>query len=1116
MPSLLRLLVLSFCLQSVLAADPTLIPGLQPSKNSSFQIDGLKFAISHYAPDWARTATIQPATDYPKQDATSWTMQGNVKLTGQEQALAITETLTRTAEDTVRFAAKVTHPSALPTREVTLDVILPLATAAGKTFTVNGTAQTLPGDFKAVHLFDQRQAQSLVLPSPNGTITIQGNFSVHVQDNREWKGEYYVVRIGFVKMTPSPLSAEMTVDIRFQPYRCTPISLAGQCNMGFRDDVANDGKGGWTDQGPENDISMIEPGLLKAANVGFQIVDPAKNGGMSCLVLGGAAGKSFLRSAVIPLPDHPAFSNLYLLHASAWTPPVGTEIGSLVVRYQDGSEKKLPVVVDREVRNWWMPVTVSNGRVGWASENASGPVGLYVSRFRIESKPIQEIRFQGGEKWLWMIAGLSGSPDDIQFSENVSSVIAASADWAPCDLNLEIAPGGAFDFSALNDAPAGKYGPVIATPAGHFEFQNKPGVRVKFWGVNLCFSATHGLTHEEADRLAERLARSGYNTVRLHHFDRELRDPKGFSYDFVPERLERLDYLFSALKKRGIYINIDLYTSRRFKPEELATFSFGNDVRNSEILDWFKGALVLSDDALNSWKKFTENLLTHKNPHTGMTWAQDPTLIGICLVNENTITNSLRHDPRLTTVFEKAYETWAVLPANKPESGQSRDAHFNRFLLEAQKNSQSRMRDYVKSLGVHALITDVNYMDTQAQTEMREQFDYVDNHAYADHPSFPEGTAWGSSAHFRQESSVRQGARVPRVIMASRVFGKPFTVTEYDSVAVNTYRAEGSVAMPAYANLQDWDAIYRFNYASDRASALNSDRFRFFDLTSDPINLLADRVGALLFRRSDNDPAKGAVQFRVTRAVALSGMRGHWLDLPANFSFLGLVTRIGSGTEAPKAPWKLDAVVRDASDSTAVSSQDKTYRVEPDLAGRLSREGALPANLYDEAAKRFTSDNGQVELSMADGTMKVVGPRSESFVLTAGKELAGDLARVRNGTVFSTVQVIALDGKPLRKSERLLIVHLTDSLYTGMKFRDSDRRILEGTGTLPHLVRRGAATISLALDPKATWKAWAVDVTGARQEEVALREEVGRRVLAAETVDHGRVRLAYELVREKP
>ena len=69
--------------------------------------------------------------------------------------------------------------------------------------------------------------------------------------------------------------------------------------------------------------------------------------------------------------------------------------------------------------------------------------------------------------------------------------------------------------------------------------------------------------------LPMRLARLGYTSVRFHHYDNSLSDPKGNdSTVFLPEKIDQLDYLFACLKKRGIYITLDLYCSRRFRNGE--------------------------------------------------------------------------------------------------------------------------------------------------------------------------------------------------------------------------------------------------------------------------------------------------------------------------------------------------------------------------------------------------------------------------------------------------------------------------------------------------------------------------------------------------------------------
>src|SRR5690606_19365844 len=69
--------------------------------------------------------------------------------------------------------------------------------------------------------------------------------------------------------------------------------------------------------------------------------------------------------------------------------------------------------------------------------------------------------------------------------------LASGPDWTPLAPSLDIAPGGVFDFSrqAGLDAPAGRHGHLVATPAGRFEFEDRPGQRVRFWGVNLTYEA---------------------------------------------------------------------------------------------------------------------------------------------------------------------------------------------------------------------------------------------------------------------------------------------------------------------------------------------------------------------------------------------------------------------------------------------------------------------------------------------------------------------------------------------------------------------------------------------------------------------------------------------------
>ena len=114
---------------------------------------------------------------------------------------------------------------------------------------------------------------------------------------------------------------------------------------------------------------------------------------------------------------------------------------------------------------------------------------------------------------------------------------------------------------------------------------------------------------------------------------------------------------------------------------------------------------------------------------------------------------------------------------------------------------------------------------------------------------------------------------------------------------------------------------------------------------------------------------------------------------------------------------------------------------------------------------------------------------------------------------FSAILVAAVDDRPLAGSDRILILHLTDVKNTGMKFAGQDMSVLQSWGTLPQLMRRGEAEITLAARPG--MKLYACGFDGSRKFEVPT-EPAGNgkiRFTAKNVTDQGAI-VAYELVRE--
>ncbi len=693
--------------------------------------------------------------------------------------------------------------------------------------------------------------------------------------------------------------------------------------------------------------------------------------------------------------------------------------------------------------------------------------------------------------------------------------ITASSDWLELsDFTTDVLPGSVFDFSFLTDAPAGKYGPVTVAPDGHFEFEDRPGERVQFRGVNLVTSACYP-DRDAADRLADRLARSGYNSVRLHHFDRALQVSDAPSGQFDPHKLDQLDYLFSALKQRGLYINIDLFSLRTFSAEDMVSFGLPGDaaagVSGGKAAAIFKWILPFSDAAFENWCAFSSALLQHRNPYTGLTWAEDPALVGICPVNEDVVGTSIEKDSPLAPIYKKEFAAW--LERDDHQAVYERDGYdgaFSRFLSEVHDGINQRLLAWLRESGVRVPLTGSNHRETQGMTYLREDYDYVDNHQYWDHPRFPE-KRFRLPYQFKQQSAVAQTARTPRNIMAARVFQKPYTVTEFNYVRPNQYRAEGGVVISAYAGLQDWDGLYNFDYSSGELNGVGkiSDNF---SIAVDPISLLGDRVSSLVFLDEHVVPAPGTVVFAVEDPTAYTERNTYFGD---DIAHIGLVSRIASMTLPPQEILQLpgvSAVVVDK-DSSSVDPANRIFAADETLASRLQDAGVLPADTIDSEGQRFNSTTGQTQLDAAAGTLQVVTEHSELFVLPPNASAAGSSVSVTNRDAFCSVFVVSADRAPLADSERILVLHLTDAAFNGTRFSDARLTRLEDRGDWPLLIRRGEVDLTLNLPGDALFEAWAVGLDGERLHAVALDKTAQGWVLHARTGDGKIPQLAYEIVR---
>ncbi len=1097
--SLLLLVLLSLCVSRSDGAD--LPEWFVPSADGSFRLDGLVHGrIVFFDSNWKMCdqspSTILSPAKNGNQFTATFVLHDNAKMALKESAIV--------DNGGVRYSVALrSFAGSVNAKQVSLALTLPVDKYAGRTVQINGQPQTLPVDFGKVTLSSARVSRvSIPMSSGNLVVSADNEFVYLIQDNRKYNSSNYELR--FLLAPSSGDITEASINLKFEnvPLTAQVVDLRAAANMGFQDQTAEDGKGGWTDQGPENDLHMLKSGRMNCYGVPFDILAPSSNNGKSCVVLSGRNGSGFPVEATIGTGDKP-LRNLYLLHAAAWARDTES-CGTIEVEYQDSEKSSIDVKTGRDVADWWGACPVENGAVVWTAENRSSYVGLYMSRFILQNKPVRKITLRNSGNAVWMVVAMSGIAEEIPLPvQQAEYYVVENNEWKPFSHSLDVKSGSALDFSFLADAPAGKHGRVIINPKGKFAFEDAVDTPVRFYGSNLCFGANF-LEKQQCEKLAQDFSRYGYNALRIHHHDQGMIDAsQNNSLTLDNSQMDKLDYLFYCMKKNGIYITTDIYVSRRLTPSETGVFK-----QNSRDI---KALVPFSTLVMENIKSFAASWLNHVNPYTGIAWKDDPALFAISFVNENTMYSSWQRTPEVKQAYGKEFDAWVAQNHIPASTAAEREAALCRFSTQMQINSYEQMRSYVKDeLGCNSVYSDCNMQAYRAQQIARNHFDYVDNHGYWDHPRFPV-QPWRFPYGFHNTSVLKRACSMPAEMMPTRIFGKPFTFTEYNYVFPNVYRSEGAPVMGAYAALQDWDAVYRFAFSHNQENATSVRPAGGFDVATDPIALLGERIAALLFLRADISSAQKKIPFVMDNSVIDlpgSGTNGNGFSKP--YSRLGLIHQIG--TVVADNQFSLP----DGSLSCVTAQQplrQKNWGVPcvddgEDVMQQLGKLSLPDSGLSHDQQDVFNSDTGQIRLDAATGCLRIRTPRSECLVLPAGTDAQSGVMTVSACNTYSTVFAASLDDQDLKDSNRVLLLHLTDIKNSLTKFANDRMTQLEKNGNLPHLVKCGSADVKLCTSHTTSPQVWALDITGKRLGEIDWNAGGFTAITAS---PYGQV-MAYELV----
>ena len=587
-----------------------------------------------------------------------------------------------------------------------------------------------------------------------------------------------------------------------------------------------------------------------------------------------------------------------------------------------------------------------------------------------------------------------------------------TTEWFPFTLPWDSAP---VDVSFLNHKPAGEHG-FVTTRDGRFVLA-ETGEEIRFWGT--CFSAGANFpSHEQAEKIARRLAAFGINMVRTHHADARWSERHFFPKDadhtrsFDAENLDRFDYLVHCLKQEGIYIYLDQLVNRYFKP--------GDGVDAVEELGACAKPYSNFDPRLiELQKEFSRSLWTHVNPYTKLAYKDDPAIALMEFANENDLfTQQVTLEPyrsRLETRYRAWVKERAIAPPEGPVDFTKLTDPLVRFLIDVQAHYYREMGDYLRDeVGVRVPMTGSNWSRNAALLLALDDLPFTDSHAYHNHPA--RDGAFGNTPMVGGSGTIMDGLG-----FQSRP-GKPFFVSEWDEPWPNEWRAELAVWIAAVSAFQGWNGltVYTYRHSSSVPIEHISGAFETFN---DPARFGLFPHAALAYRRGDFATGDGTLLVQIPRDLAASA-------------------------KSP-SPWS----------GKAYRGLAETRRFRTGL-GEAGQGVPLDQGVAEGNLRR--SSSGQIRRDVEKRILLLDSPRTQAvtgFLAEAGPQQTSALAVVSD-TLFATVAASALDERTLDQSERILLTAVGRAENTGFAYNLlRNRRVASGTG--PILVDPVRARVSL-------------------------------------------------------
>jgi hypothetical protein len=367
--------------------------------------------------------------------------------------------------------------------------------------------------------------------------------------------------------------------------------------------------------------------------------------------------------------------------------------------------------------------------------------------------------------------------------------------WMAVSPSSRIEANSPLDASYLLDGPAGKHG-FVTVRDRRLAFAK--GGRARFYGASLQAPVPF-LDNERADRLADRLARSGINLVRLGDLDTSLgpqrslyEDSRDDTKELDAVSLARLDHLMAVLKARGIYVALELQSVRKYRS--------GDGVSDAELLPPGGGPAAFFDPILRQRQiEAAEKLLGHVNPETGLALRDDPAVAWVTLVGESSMFDQIDNPAAVPPAFAAELKNLAargVYGAGRRFWQHLESEHLKDFAAKLRSGHLQ-----VPVAGVSHWRRENEFVAAQATAGL----ELIDDRLYWNPPPWVDPER--CSVLFSHNGALAAGANVKRKT------DRPYVVGQWchQTAGAWAFRHEAADVMLAslLALHEDWDALVR-------------------------------------------------------------------------------------------------------------------------------------------------------------------------------------------------------------------------------------------------------------------------------------------------------------------